>query len=54
MVGLCYEHSSLAWLHVGRDGSSSSQAFEAFVGVVDEDPVLVFQVGLSLVGHGGG
>lgn len=47
-------YSSLAWLHVGRYSSSSSQAFEAFVGVVDEDPVLVLQVGLSLVRHRGG
>lgn len=46
--------SSLARLHVGRYGSSSRQAFEAFVGVVDEDPVLVLQVGLGLVRHRGG
>lgn len=43
--------SSLAGLHVGRDGAPSRQALEALVGVVDEDPVLVLQVGLTVVGH---
>lgn len=38
--------SSLARLHVGRDGSPCRQPFKAFVGVVDEDPVLVLQVRL--------
>lgn len=43
--------SSLAGLHVGRDGAPSRQALEALVGVVDEDPVLVLKVGLAVVGH---
>lgn len=43
--------SSFPRLHVGRDGTSSSQAFEAFVGVVYEDPVLVLQISFSLIGH---
>lgn len=46
-----WRSSSLPWLHVGRYSSSGSQAFKSFVGVVDEDPVLVLQVGFSLVGH---
>lgn len=43
--------SSLSWLHVGWYCSSSSQTFKAFVRVVDEDPVLVFQVNLCLIGY---
>lgn len=43
--------SSLARLHVGRDGAASRQALEALVGVVDEDPVLVLQLRLAVVGH---
>lgn len=43
--------SSLARLHVGRDGAASRQALEALVGVVDEDPVLVLQLSLAVVGH---
>lgn len=43
--------SSLARLHVGRDGTASRQALKALVGVVDEDPVLVLQFRLAVVGH---
>lgn len=46
--------SSLPGLHVGRYRSPGRQALEALVGVVDEDPVLVLQVGLGVVGHLGG
>lgn len=45
------QFSSLPRLHVGRNRSPSSQALKALVGVVNEDPVLVLQVGLHLVGN---
>lgn len=46
--------SSLPCLHVGGDSPSGCEAFKALVGVVDEDPVLVLEVCLRMVGHHGG
>lgn len=42
----------LGCFHVGRDGPPCSQALEALVGVIDEDPVFVLVVGLRVVTGG--
>lgn len=42
---------SLAALHVGGNGPAGCEALEALVCVVDEDPVFILQVRLTVVGY---
>lgn len=46
----CRGASGLPGLHVGGDGAALSQTLEAFVGVVQEHPVLGFEVRLARAG----
>lgn len=49
----CCAASGLAGLHVRGNGAALRQALEAFVGVVQEHPVLGLEVRLSRAGCSG-